>query len=193
MKSLIEETTLIRAIDAMILGLKIQNTRDGFSIDMGTFGMTSAQKHEYDDDDEYSDYDYGYGDDAEYMAYSNNSNTKVCFGCAATCALQYLTGMNLGTNSKVNTVLGRSSFYGLEPQETKLFEYAIDHFRGGYPKSLISFYYNKDSEEFKNLEIQGFLNPTEWYLHTHNWEEQLNLVYPYLDRLKTYLCGAGYV
>ena len=107
-------------VRAMINGLYKQSKRENFQIDMRTFGANRRKML------------------AAYHDYSMPKR-KTCFGCAATCALQEITGIML-TQDEISYTLYRERAAGLDG--TRRFEQAVDYLRRG---NLLGFYeYCKD-------------------------------------------------
>jgi hypothetical protein len=113
------------AVRAMVNGLRNQDRRADFQVDMGSFGLV---------------------------------HRGVCFGCAATCALQEATGRNFTVRDITEHCLSD-------------WELMIDGLRSGFVKGLLN-YYEVDSFDFDLP-----------YLSTENWRDNLE---PY-ERLATYL------
>ena len=109
------------------------------------------------------------------------SNGKICFGCAATCAVQQATGINL-TPASINTLKDRTTKLKIDYEDLHSFEHAIDMFRKGYSE-LLFYYYG-----FKNCKELGEKYKPNFYLFDDDWEEQMPLVKDYIERLRT----AGY-
>lgn len=115
-----------KAVEAMIIGLETQSKRDDFKINMGHFLVVSVPSGE---------------------------SKNVCFGCAATCALQQITGINLPPNKMLSwsySDLNGGSFTTgsemrskvLEISDLVIAENALDRFRQCNFHILAS-YFNK--------------------------------------------------
>jgi hypothetical protein len=82
-----------------------------------------------------------------------NSMMRMCFGCAATCALQKLANKNF-VDDQIQTVLSRAEFLGFDRDQTEAFEEVINHLRCGSILHLLEFYYPENrSESLGKLEI----------------------------------------
>jgi len=102
----------------------------------------------------------------------------ICCGCAATCALQRLAGVNFTIENSINA----NRFDLLQLKGAISFESVIDDARQGYMSELFGFYgFDRDS----NPDLPQ--NPN-FDLETDNWEEQLPDVEAYIAELR----AAGY-
>lgn len=151
------------ALQAMVDGLREQSKRPDFKIEMRAFG-------EVDNDDK----------------------PTMCFGCAATCAVQKLTGKNYH-GTEILERLDRAHYMDLEYKDMLYFEWAIDEARKGDLDGLIDFYYEGKSDCPDPMNILNkrswILRGTEYFfaLSNTNWEFQL----PIVERLITLLKSHG--
>ena len=99
------------AVEAMITGLKNQNDRADFTVFMGSYGEASCE-----------------------LA----NGKKICFGCAATCAIQEYTGVNFDGNSIPNEY-ARARAIDADVDILRDFEIAIEWLRCGEPYKLCNF------------------------------------------------------
>lgn len=137
-----------KAVQAMIDGLKFQSQRKDFRVDMATFGGFSN---------------------------SGDKGSLVCLGCAATCAIQQLFGINF-TDSQIGSLSGRSRQTVRDANDLDRFEEAIDMVGRGDSSYLFDYMGDLDSHEPSD--------DNRWVLNTDNWQEQLPLVQDFVDRLK---------
>jgi hypothetical protein len=100
------------AVRAMIDGLREHSKREDFKINMAYFGLKPT------------------------LSLLGDSN--ICYGCAATCALQKITGVTLVWETIEE--VGRVKAYDLQYGDMKTFEIAIDGLRCGELNSLFSYY-----------------------------------------------------
>jgi hypothetical protein len=131
------------ALQAMVDGLRSQNERHDFHVDMCTFG-------EYDED------------------------MDICFGCAATCAVQEIFGKNLRGHDIVN-IFDRADIFGCDIKDIDSFESAINYARLGN-MSLLFEYYGYYGPEF-------LVTLPHLILYTGNWLINLPLVEEYIKEL----------
>ena len=84
---------------------------------------------------------------------------ETCFGCAATCALQEMYGVNFDA-SNVDPRGERARALGERWQRLNRFEYDMDSARCGYLAGLAA--------------LCGINNyeGADWYLSSYNWKEQ---------------------
>ena len=136
-------------IQAMITGLKFQDSREDFFVDMGSFAGKRPS----------------FGDEGE-----------TCFGCAATCALQQLSGVNL--TSKIGGLHSsyiRSSVYKLDPLEVSDFEIAIDALRKGDCATIIGLY-GVSHRQWPEMNLP--------MLRTDNWRKKIMYYQRLVEALK---------
>lgn len=107
-------------------------------------------------------------------------NGDICFGCAATCALQKMTGINF-TWDNILTTPARSEAVSIPQIEVNDFEVAIDWLRLGQV-------YYFAGEICKLLELDGdFPDPEDdWSLTDENWESELPKVEAYVKLLQSH-------
>lgn len=108
-------------------------------------------------------------------------NPEQCFGCAATCFLQKVSGINItvenaGVNCNMaNSFTKRAAIYGFDEDEVHRFELVLDRLRSGEPYSLLSLY---GIDQFRWPE---FKLP---YLNTENWRKKIQYYQRYVEILK---------
>lgn len=134
------------AVNAMLTGLNHYDEAPWFDIDMGTYGAS-----------------YGVSKD------------DICFGCAATCALQQITSKDF-TPTTIRTTETRAAALGLTVQDLAHFEGVINHLRLGEVKPLFNYFGIKRVP--KKLQDPGFS------LLTQNWKEEFNKVQAYVELLE---------
>ena len=152
---------LSKVVHAMCDGLLVAADRDDFYVDMNTFGDTA---------------DFG------------APNNECCYGCAATCTLMRLTGVQLTTR----TITGHSNHataVGLPVKDVSEFERAVDAFRCGDDGEWSTFW---NLAELCNtpFEVVGAAldHSGPWALANSDWREQL----PVLRSFASYLADRGY-
>lgn len=123
------------AVMAMILGLEEQSKREDFVIDMESFGMRRKLE--------------GRG--------------IVCLGCAATCALQKMTGINL-TEDVICGNATRAEALKMQALEMEVIEIMFDRLRQGDSYLLFTTYGVNPSI------VPPFNLPC---LYSHNWRDGL--------------------
>lgn len=102
----------------------------------------------------------------------------ICFGCAATCAVQELAQINL-TEDCIENAYDRAATFNVTVYDLDTFEKAIDTFRRGNPYVLLAYY---------GIVETGL----EWMLHsycglrlnTNDWKEKIPIVENYIKELK---------
>lgn len=94
----------------------------------------------------------------------------MCYGCAATCAVQKIFNKNF----EVHSITSRSFLFGISFCDLKFFEIAIDAARNGRLSSLFSYFHKDFSDRWEN----------KWMLQDHNWREQLPLVQSAINEMK---------
>lgn len=104
----------------------------------------------------------------------------VCFGCAATCSVQELSGKNFLPNSySIRGTVNRAAFLNMHFDDLTKFEYSIDSLRNGVLYSLLDYFrVPLDLTVQLNSEF-GYL----WKMNTYNWEKEIPKIQPFLDRL----------
>lgn len=109
-------------------------------------------------------------------------NPGVCFGCAATCAVQKLTGVMFAPNIIESATKRRDT---LGARDLLQFESAINALRTGHVDSLVEFFDAWDNITDKGLGTE--LGEIELYLpvlDNSSWRERLDEYKPLLDFLK---------
>jgi len=101
------------ALQAMVDGLREQDERKDFKVDMGTFGapLFSARR----------------------------GRADICLGCAATCTVQKIAGKNL-TADIISHREYRAEVLGFDHTEFAAFERAMDQTRCGSVTELFDFF-----------------------------------------------------
>lgn len=127
-----------QALQAMIDGLRNQDSRTFFEVDMLTYGTSRGQ---------------------------------TCFGCAATCAIQQITQVNLTPQN----ICKRTDAFLVDEKDMYSFEYAIDTARQGSLGVLFRYFGLKCPEKY--LE-------TGWYLFNESWRNKLHLIEEVIIELK---------
>ena len=136
------------AIFAMVKGLKKYSKRKRFLIDMTTFGRLSLM-----------------------------NNKKVCFGCAASCAIQEISKTSFKPNKLYSLDLHtRAQITNFDAKQLRDFEDALDIARMGQLDILFHFY-NLDS--FHRIDYDN-----EFRLVNDNWESQLPAVIKIAKQIK---------
>jgi len=112
-----------------------------------------------------------------------SATEKVCFGCAATCTLQKVAGINLMPGTQrygVGNLDWRSDQLGLDENDVNHFENAMNDARMGDLETLF---------EYFDIDVQGLglIRDYEWYLHNDNWRKQL----PQVEETIQYLISKG--
>lgn len=104
---------------------------------------------------------------------------KICFGCAATCAIQQLTGKNFTPeNDAVGNYRIKADFLEVDKRELGEFEYTMDNARKGDLKELFYFYDLEDNFDFNKYNNRFFLT-------TVDWEEQLPAIRELIEFLRS--------
>lgn len=130
------------AVQAMVDGLRNQNERSDFRIDMDTFG--------------------------EYTG-------SICFGCAATCAVQQITGVQF---NDARIIYARERVIEHDIEDLADFECAIDSIRKG-SFAEIAEYFNKEIPDVFYYVFGG-----TWHLGDYDWEQQLPGIEDFIAKLK---------
>jgi hypothetical protein len=103
----------------------------------------------------------------------------ICFGCAATCTVQQITGKNLDTHC-INDTYDRASALDMNEYDLRMFECVINDLRCGTIHSLV-IYFDKAAEVQPIIReliyTVSLLNP----LHSDTWQQNLE---PYRDLAK---------
>ena len=102
------------------------------------------------------------------------TNGDICFGCAATCTVQQLTGINL-TDTNIY-LFQHSKVLNIEKRDIEKFEIAIDGTRKGYLRKLFGYF---------GIEIpEKYYKRQNFYLGTITWKEELPIVNKLIEELK---------
>lgn len=145
------------ALRAMVAGLLEQDAREDFNIDMGSYGKFTPLPKPY---------------------------KGVCFGCAATCAIQKLVGKNFNSEYIRNNYT-RALFLDIDHEELWQFEMAINSFRLYTDlRPLFEFYYGE--EDFKALKLPCSLvyGNNRLGMTNENWRDKLPVVNYIIAELK---------
>ena len=105
-----------------------------------------------------------------------NNNNGVCYGCAATCAVQKLSGVNF-CDSSITGELTRAKFLDVNVHDLKDFEDAIDSARNGYLYELFVYMDQKESYD-KSYD-------KDWELTTRDWGTELPKDQTFVNMLKS--------
>lgn len=105
----------------------------------------------------------------------HNEDERMCYGCAAACAIQKLAGKNLDAES-IFDLYARAGGLGISTKSLDVFETAIDIARQGGLINLFHF--------FNIYDVPLRLRLGGWSLQTHNWREQLPVVIGFIEKLK---------
>ena len=149
----------IAAVEAMTKGLKRQERREDFNIDMDSFGDSCVD---------------------------NNPTSQpfhameICFGCAATCAVQELFGIDFESDNIWERCF-RADSVNVDIDIFEGFESAIDHLRCGR-SHLLGIFCDLDVDD-KCLTIEKFARLPE--LGTYTWEDNLPGYEDVLQEIKT--------
>lgn len=103
------------------------------------------------------------------MSTFGSKEDDICFGCAATCATQKATGINLTPES----ILHPWSIFDISKEDTDEFELAIDYLRSGITRHIFKYF---GKEVVPQVGLQ--------YLMTETWEKHLPAYQAYADQLK---------
>jgi len=103
-----------------------------------------------------------------------SSMDGICYGCAATCAVQKIAGKDLPADV-IGMAREEAEFLGFDLKDVIDFEFAIDDLRAGDTKGLSEYYDRFISDE---------LRYPEFSLHSRDWREQLPAVQEYCNKLK---------
>ena len=102
--------TPIHALKAMQKGLTKYMEKEGFEIDMESYG-----------------------------SFAITDGKPICFGCAATCTIQEAVGKSFNDDN-ISSCLFRSYFLKIETSDLFLFEMAINAFREGSYDQIFEYY-----------------------------------------------------
>ena len=136
------------AVEAMIMGLKNQNDRADFTVNMMVFGDVDKQK-------------------------------SMCFGCAATCAVQELFGTNFNTYN-ITDRDRRAYAVHIDAMTLLSFEGVIDDLRFGYAHVLAEYC---DLEDYDHQTVARCFECMPALTH-ENWEGTLCQYETALDEIK---------
>jgi hypothetical protein len=104
-----------------------------------------------------------------------------CFACAATCAIQQLAGKPFDPKAAYSEFGDKGenadipASWGRDRSDLRSFERAVDAARMGQVGSLFSY--------MRAGEYEG--DHPEFYLRTHDWEQQLPMVRDFIADLET--------
>jgi hypothetical protein len=108
------------------------------------------------------------------MSFYGDSLNGVCYGCAATCAIQELTGINYNSE-QISYRATRCKALSVSKDELGVFECAINGARNGSIKFLF---------EFCNLNSSDYKPILKLLMTTSNYKDQLPLVKELIEDLK---------
>lgn len=91
----------------------------------------------------------------------------VCFGCAATCAVQQATGINLVGED----VYRKSNRAGIKEESLTNFEIAIDHLRKGHSHLFIHYFELPNSRKLQYFGILPLMTTKNWEYVLWRYEE----------------------
>lgn len=113
--------------------------------------------------------------DMDNFGYFDRRN-NVCYGCAATCSIQEISGINLSKNN-IDFLENRS--YALKIEDVELFDFecAIDDARQGDLESLFIFF--DKNEIFSPSSFNE-----RFFLTTRSWQTELPRVEQLISELK---------
>jgi|SRR5688572_1417577 len=158
-----------RALQYMLDGLEKQSRRRVFKINMNTFGQVGSP------------------------ALRGAENSKICYGCAATCAVQEIAGKNLTPSAFKNVDADdyseglnvRAKVSRIDAKELSDFEFAIDDFRRGGVSILLQFF-NFTSENPQYFELKYEILALDICMGSENWREEIPKVKQAIKILKRY-------
>lgn len=107
---------------------------------------------------------------------SQHPNEKVCYGCAATCTLQQLTGINFVADtgrSMIEDTYTRAEVLKVRHKDLDKFEDAIDEFRLCELDPIFAYF----GVEKPLIRVHG------WSLQTDDWQEQIPEIEKYVKKL----------
>ena len=99
----------------------------------------------------------------------------ICYGCAVTCAIQQLSGVNL-SDSSITDRVDRAIFLDVDREDLSYFENYIDDAREGLLFKLFAYMGQEESYDESYDE--------NWELTTRNWQTELPKVQKFVDMLK---------
>lgn len=151
---------LSKVVHAMCDGLLAAADRADFCVDMNTYGDTA-------------DFDGG---------------RETCYGCAATCTLMKLTGVQL-TPSTIVSHSRHADAAGLPLTDVADFERAVDAFRAGHVDGLSPFWnLPRFCDTPRDVVNEAAGQVGYWSLDNSTWREQL----PALRQFADFLEANGY-
>lgn len=89
----------------------------------------------------------------------------VCYGCAATCTIQKLAGVNFDSD-EIGDTETRAVVLGFDRDELNNFENSIEDVRSGLVLSLFIFFDMPPKNEYDN----------RWYMHDDDWLSQIPVI-----------------
>ena len=109
-----------------------------------------------------------------YMATFGIADDEICFGCAATCAIQEIAGKDF-TDKEIEHVYERAAFLGFIFADLEFFENTIDELRNGEVKPF-----------GKYFDIEKMPTPERYLqcLHTDDWKKYLPAYRAYQKQLE---------
>lgn len=144
------------ALQAMVDGLRKQSKRSDFKISMGTYGSSVLTNE---DEDE------------------GPNNPYICYGCAATCAVQEIAQKDLTCEDLLSEDRNDQAIaLGFYKQDIYEFESAINQARMGYLIEMAVYYKIP----------YHYLPPTDnrWSMRDSTWEIELPKVEAYIALLR---------
>ena len=131
----------ITVATAMIEGLKKQDKRKGFTVDMGDFGGVYPIE---------------------------GTSESMCFGCAATCAIQEYFGLDFDVNN-IERIKTRAAAVKVDGDVLRRFEGDVDMLRTGSTRVLSDFCrLSETDKEFVHRKFDKLLP-----LVNDNWKDRL--------------------
>lgn len=106
---------------------------------------------------------------------SVDEQNNICYGCAATCAIQEIAGENF--DKDIFASPSRSRAIGLDRIELHDFEWCINTARQGILYSLFNFF---DKPRLHKDDFDGLFK-----LNSNDWQEHLTKVQLLIDELKS--------
>ncbi len=105
----------------------------------------------------------------------HNTDSKMCYGCAATCVLQEITGINFTEETTNLNNCYRNDLINIH--QRKIFEGAIDNARHGLLLRLFEFC--KKERYYKEEYYK------KWEMQNSNWKKELPKVRKLIKELKS--------
>jgi len=106
----------------------------------------------------------------------------ICFGCAATCAIQQLAGIDFTMKTGISCEMYRAETLNLEIGEMSRFESVIDNARCGNLSNLLRFYYGDEWKEETKLPSELVHHGVQ--LRTDDWRNKIHLFDDIIFQLK---------